>query len=99
MHWQKSVSNCSSESGNGAVVFVGDGKGGDALEPFWDKIKRKKSVKIKAVAIDMSPAYTKAVRENLPKAQIVYDHFLVIKLYNEKLSDFSILIIIFVTSQ
>ncbi len=72
----------------GAVVFVGDGKGSDALEPFWEKIKRKRSVKIKAVAIDMSPAYTKAVRENLPKAIIVYDHFHVIKLFNEKLSDF-----------
>jgi len=72
----------------GAVVFVGDGKGSDALEPFWEKIKRKRSVKIKAVAIDMSPAYTKAVRENLPNAKIVYDHFHVIKLFNEKLSDF-----------
>ena len=57
----------------GAVVFVGDGKGSDALEPFWEKIKRKRSVKIEAVAVDMSPAYTKAVRENLPKAKIVYD--------------------------
>ena len=72
----------------GAVVFVGDGKGSDALEPFWKKIKRKRSVKIKAVAIDMSPAYTKAVRENLPNAEIVYDHFHVIKLFNEKLSGF-----------
>jgi len=36
----------------------------------------------------MSPAYTKAVRENLPKATIVYDHFHVIKLFNEKLSNF-----------
>lgn len=72
----------------GAIVFVGEGKGSDALEPFWEKIKRKKSVKIKAVAIDMSPAYIKAVRENLPNAKIVFDHFHVIKLFNEKLSDF-----------
>ena len=72
----------------GAVIFVGDGKGSDALVPFWEKIKRKRSVKIKAVAVDMSPAYTKAVRENLPKATIVYDHFHVIKLFNEKLSNF-----------
>jgi len=71
----------------GAVIFVGDGKGSDALVPFWEKIKRKRSVKIKAVAVDMSPAYTKAVRENLPKATIVYDHFHVIKLFNEKLSN------------
>ncbi len=73
---------------SGAVVFVGDGKGSEALEPFWEKIKGKRSVQIKAVAVDMSPAYTKAVREHLPKAKIVYDHFHVIKLFNEKLSDF-----------
>lgn len=72
----------------GAIVFVGDGKGSEALEPFWAKLKRKKSVKIKAVAMDMSRAYIKAVTENLPNATIVFDHFHVIKLFNEKLSDF-----------
>jgi transposase len=71
---------------NGAVVFVGNGKGADALTPFWEKLGRRKK-KIHSVAIDMSPAFTKAVHENLPKATLVYDHFHVIKLYNEKLSD------------
>jgi transposase len=36
----------------------------------------------------MSPAYTLAVRENLPGALHVFDHFHVIKLFNDKLSDF-----------
>jgi transposase len=71
----------------GAVVFVGYGKGADALEPFWEKLGRGKA-KIKAVAIDMSPAYISAVKENLPNASIVFDHFHIIKLYNDKLSDF-----------
>jgi transposase len=70
---------------NGVVVFVGDGKGSDALIPFWERLGRKKR-RIKSVAVDMSPAYTKAVRENLPKAVLVYDRFHVIKLYNEKLT-------------
>jgi transposase len=70
---------------NGAVVFVGDGKGSDALLPFWKRLGRGKK-HIKSVAVDMSPAYTKAVRENLPKAALVYDHFHVIKLYNEQLT-------------
>ncbi|MFZ3044799.1 MAG: ISL3 family transposase [Desulfatirhabdiaceae bacterium] len=73
---------------SGAVVFVGDGKGSDALEPFWQRLQRYRKVKIEAVAIDMSPAYIKAVRENLKKAVIVFDHFHVIKLFNEKTSDF-----------
>jgi transposase len=70
---------------NGAVVFVGDGKGSDALLPFWKRLGRRKR-HIKSVAVDMSPAYTKAVRENLPKATLVYDRFHVIKLYNEELT-------------
>jgi transposase len=70
---------------NGAVIFVGNGKGSDALAPFWKVLGRRKK-RIKSVAVDMSPAYTKAVRENLPNAALVYDHFHVIKLYNEKLT-------------
>jgi transposase len=75
---------------SGVVVFVGDGKGGDALEPFWKRLKRAKAkakVQIEAVAIDMSVAYVCAVQKHLPEAAIVFDHFHVIKLFNEKLSD------------
>jgi len=69
----------------GAVVFVGDGKGADALLPFWRRLKPSRA-RIDAVAIDMSPAYISAVFEHLPEAQIVFDHFHIIKLYNEKLT-------------
>jgi len=41
---------------SGAVVFVGDGKGADALLPFWKRL-RASHAKIEAVATDMSPAY------------------------------------------
>ena len=70
----------------GAVVFVGKGKGADALRPFWKRIWGSHA-KIKAVAMDMSPAYQEAVSKYLSKAKIVFDHFHVIKLFNEKLSD------------
>ena len=71
---------------SGAVVFVGDGKGADALIPFWRRVRRSRA-RIEAVAIDMSPAYIEAVCTQLPDAAIVFDHFHVIKLFNEKLSD------------
>jgi transposase len=71
---------------SGAVVFVGDGKGADALIPFWRRVRRS-GARIEAVAIDMSPAYIEAVCTQLPEAAIVFDHFHVIKLFNEKLSD------------
>jgi len=72
---------------SGAVVFVGDGKGVEALEPFWRRVRRARA-KIKAVATDMSKAYIRAVRDNLPRAVHVFDHFHVIKLFNDKLSAF-----------
>jgi transposase len=71
---------------SGAVVFVGEGKGADALEPFWKRLKSSRA-RIEAVAMDMSQAYISAVSTHLPGATIVFDHFHVIKLFNEKLSD------------
>jgi len=70
----------------GAVVFVGEGKGAAALEPFWKRLKSARK-RIEAVAMDMSQAYIQAVTTNLPKAVLVFDHFHVIKLFNEKLTD------------
>jgi len=73
--------------GSGAVVFVGDGRGSDALDPFWKRLKRS-GANVSAVAIDMSPAYIAAVINNLPKARIVFDHFHITKMMNDKLSKF-----------
>jgi len=70
----------------GAVVFVGDGKGTDALLPFWKKLKSSKA-RIDAVAMDMSPSYISAVSTNLPEATIVFDHFHIIKMFNDKLAE------------
>ncbi len=69
----------------GRVIFVGEGRGADALVPFWKRLNRLKK-EIKYVAIDMSPAYISAVTKNLPGAEIVFDFFHIVKLYNEKLS-------------
>jgi transposase len=71
---------------SGAVVHVGQGKGGDALTPFWKRL-RASHAKIEAVATDMSPAYIDAVTTHLRNATLVFDRFHVIKLYNDKLSD------------
>jgi transposase len=71
---------------SGAVVFVGDGKGADALKPFWRRLRPSRA-KIEAVAMDMSAAYRGAVSAHLKEAVIVFDHFHVIKLFNDKLSD------------
>lgn len=69
---------------SGAVLYVGKGKGVDALRKFRKRISRK-AKQIVAVAMDMSNAYTAWVNEVLPDADIVYDHFHVIQLMNERM--------------
>jgi transposase len=70
---------------SGAVVFCAPGRSAETLLPFWKRVKAA-GAEIQAVAMDMGPAYIAAVQEHLPNAVIVFDHFHVIKLFNEKLS-------------
>jgi transposase len=70
---------------SGAVVHVGRGKGGEALEAFWKRLRRS-GAKVEAVATDMGPAYIDAVRRRLPNATLVFDRFHVMKLFNDKLA-------------
>ena len=71
---------------SGRIIYVGDGKGSEALKKFWRKVKRK-NIKIKHVATDLSAAFIASVMENCPDAVHVFDHFHVVKLMNEKLDD------------
>ncbi len=70
---------------SGAILFVGKGKKAESLQPFWRRLRAAKA-RVQAVAIDMSPAYQKAVRKHLPDATLVFDRFHVVKLLNKKLS-------------
>lgn len=45
------------------VVFVGDGKRTNALLPFWKRLKKSRA-KLKAIPIDMGPAYIYTVLEH-----------------------------------
>ena len=69
---------------SGAVLHVGKGKGGDALEEFGVKLKRR-GIKIEVIAMDMSKAFYAWVQKNIPDAEVVFDHFHIIKLMNDKL--------------
>jgi len=69
----------------GRVVHIGKGKGKDALKGLWGRLRRSKA-KIKAVATDMASGFMAAVLEHLPKADLVLDHFHLVKWFNDKLS-------------
>jgi transposase len=70
---------------SGAIVFVGDGKKGSVLRPFFQRLKRAKA-RIEAVAVDFGKAYIAAVRRHLPDAVLVFDRFHLVKLFNQKLT-------------
>ncbi len=67
---------------SGAVLYVGEGKGIAALD---GALKMLKKSKLKAVAMDMSNAYSSWFQTHFPEVKIVFDHFHVIKSMNEKL--------------
>lgn len=68
----------------GRIIHVGKGRGGDALMPFWKRVKRH-GITIRNVATDMSPAFIASVLTNAPEATLVFDHFHVVKLMNDTL--------------
>ena len=69
----------------GRVLHIGQGKGKEALTGFWVRLKRSKA-RIEAAATDMASGYMTAVLEHLPEADLVLDHFHLVKWFNEKLS-------------
>lgn len=71
---------------SGHIIYVGNGKGADALVAFWKRV-RKKGIAIKHIATDLSAAFIASVMENAPDAIHVFDHFHVVKLMHEALDD------------
>lgn len=68
------------------ILWVAKGRGKEALRKFWRRLRLARA-RVEAVACDMSAAYWSAVLEHLPEAAIVFDHFHIIKLANEKIDD------------
>ena len=70
---------------SGRVIHVCNGKGKDALKGLWRRLKRC-NANILAVATDMASGYMAAVMEHLPDADLVLDHFHLVKWFNDKLT-------------
>ena len=47
---------------SGRIIYVGNGKGADALKGFWKRVKRNR-IDIKYIATDFSSAYTSSIFE------------------------------------
>ena len=67
------------------TMFVTAGKGSATIEAFKKDFEEHggKATAITDVSCDMSPAFIKGVRDNLPEAKITFDKFHILKLINE----------------
>ena len=66
-----------------AVLYTALGKDQRALAGFFARLRRARA-KLEAIAVDMSPAYARAIKEYWPgEVAIVHDHYHVVSNMNE----------------
>lgn len=67
------------------TIHVAEGKGADTVKAFVEDLEQHggKAANITDVSCDMSPAFIKGVREQLPNAKITFDKFHILKIINE----------------
>lgn len=70
----------------GRIVHAQQGRDAQALIPFLRILKRR-GIKLLAVAMDMSPAYLRAVREVFPGVDIVHDPYHVVAMANRAIDE------------
>src|SRR5262249_31974762 len=70
---------------DGAVGWAGRGRGAATLERFFDQLGEQETAKLKAVSIDMSGGYQKAIRARAAHVTVCFDPFHVIALANRAL--------------
>ncbi|HXV16952.1 MAG TPA: ISL3 family transposase [Gemmatimonadaceae bacterium] len=66
------------------VLWVGNGRSGEDLRPFFHLLGKERCSQIEAVVTDMFPPYVREIRDNCPQARIVYDLFHVIARYGNE---------------
>ena len=71
---------------SGRIVWSSPGRNAQTLQAFFDELGERKTT-IRAVSIDMSGGYEKAIRAALPDAQIAFDPFHVVALAGRAVDD------------
>jgi transposase len=64
----------------GRVVWAAEGKSGETLGRFFAELGPERCALLEIVTMDMSAAYAKSARECVPRAEIVFDRFHVVRL-------------------
>lgn len=64
------------------LLWVGQDRTADTLNRFFAELGRRRCRSIHTVCMDMWPAFLRSVRENLPRAQVLFDRFHVVRHLN-----------------
>jgi transposase len=70
----------------GTVLYAHEGRDAVALILFLEELKRKKA-KLRAVAMDMWPAYLQAVKHVFPHVDVVHDPYHVVAIVNRAIDE------------
>jgi transposase len=73
---------CVADHETGGIVWATEGRNAASLRAFFDGLSDEQKASIRAVSIDMSAGYEKAIRapEGVPHAQVCFDPFHVVQL-------------------
>ena len=74
---------CVANHETGGIVWATEGRNAASLTAFFDGLTDEQKASIRAVSIDMSAGYEKAIRDpdsGVPHAQVVFDPFHVVQL-------------------
>ena len=71
------------------TIFITEGKSSKTVEDFVEDLERHggDAKNIENVSCDMSPAFIKGVKDNLPNAEITFDKFHIVKIINKAVDE------------
>lgn len=71
---------CVADHATGAIVWLKEGRNTATLQAFFDELGEEGKASIKAVSIDMSAGYERAIRSAVPDAEVCFDPWHVVRL-------------------
>jgi transposase len=74
-------------AGKPRVVYVGDGRAAEGLNAFWELLGPEGCKRIKAVSMDMGLPYQNSTRLYCPNAEIIFDPFHIMKMFNKAVDE------------
>ena len=73
--------------GEAKVLYLGDGRGEEGLNGFWELLGPEGCEQIEAVSMDMSRSYQNSTARYCPDAELIFDPFHIMKMLNKAVDE------------